>query len=289
MEDEVFAPMHPVVPDLSCPPPGWAGGVKYRGRAQEVGGHPTRVIRRTDLRSKISGGQRHNNKPPRFSNPTDGPSVDRRASWGEEWRADKEVAEGRDDTDSGGEGEWKQVKGRRWNTGKEESKKSAGHKTSPRSSHTTPEPPGGAKPARSYRKSPPGLSRRSPDQGKPPGNKSNGRRGSNSSYEGEFPSLATKQRVSPVQKSPPSATRPLNHEDLMKNIPQMFVSDLPDEQIVRDYQKRRHSDIKIRRQKEDNILLQKEILVFLKRSWLETCQELDESAHLWPPKIVYYM
>ena len=117
MEDEVFTPLLPVVPDLSCPPPGWAGGGKYRGRGQELGGHhPTRVIRRTDLRTKLNGGQRHNNKAPRFSNHPDkdvGPTVDRRSSWGEEWKPEKtegpvvEALEDRDDPDSGGE--WRKV------------------------------------------------------------------------------------------------------------------------------------------------------------------------------------
>jgi len=283
MEDQMFAQL-PVVPDLSCPPPGWSGGVKYRGRGQEIGGHPTRVIRRTDLRSKISGGQRHNNKAPRFSNPPE--KDDRRSSGGEEWRGE-EMVEDVEDVDSGGE--WKQVKGRRWNTGKEEQRKSTGSKTSPRSSHSTPEPGMGGKSQRRERRSPPGLSRRSPEQGKPPGNKTGSRRGSSSSYEGDFPSLSAKQKISPVQKSPPPAPRNVNHENLIKNIPQMFVSDLPDEQSVRDHQKRRHSDTKLRRQQEDKILLQKDILVFLKKSWQETCRELEDSSHIWPPKVVYYI
>ena len=75
----------------------------------------------------------------------------------------------------------------------------------------------------------------------------------------------------------------------MKNIPQMFVSDLPDEQSVRDHQKRRLSDMEFRSQMEDNVLLQKEILVFLKKSWQETCRELEDSSNIWPPKIVYYI
>ena len=173
MSDEVFAPLlSVVVPDLSCPPPGWSGGVKYRGRGPEVPAHPTRVIRRTDLRAKAGGGggggQKHNNKPPRFSQP-----AARRSSWGEEWKPEKttvvevgEMTEGRDDTDSGDEGEWKQVKGRRWN-GKEENKKSPRQNNSPR---TTPEPvvPNGK--SQRNRKSPPGLVRKSPDFGKsPPG------------------------------------------------------------------------------------------------------------------------
>ena len=325
MSDEVLAALLPVVvPDLSCPPPGWSGGVKYRGRGPEVPTHPTRVIRRTDLRAK-PGGQKHNNKPPRFSH---------RASWGEEWKPEKttvvveggEMTEGREDSDSGDEGEWKQVKGRRWN-GKEENKKSPRQNNSPR---TTPEPvvPNGKSQTTKNKKTPPGLVRKSPDFGKsppglarkspevrksPPGlvKKSpdfrnsppestkpsikaiganekplslSSRRGSSSSYDGEFPSLAVKPKVS----APPSQ-QPGKPEDLMKKIPQMFVTDLPDEQSVRDYQKRRISDIKIRKQPEDSFTLQREILQYLRRSWQETCRELDENSHNWPPKIVYYV
>ena len=284
MEDDMLEQL-PHVPDLSCPPPGWVGGVKYRGRAQEVGGHPTRVIRRTDLRAKIGGGQRNANKPPQLSNP---PEKDyKRSSWGEEWKPE-EMLEERDDLDGCGEGEWKQVKGRRWNTGKDEQKKSS-PKTSPRSPDTTPEPGRGGRSYQRERRSPPGLNRRSIDQGKPLGNKAGSRRGSSSSYEGDFPSLTVKQRVSPVQKSSPPTHKTTNYGNLMKNIPQMFVSDLPDEQSVRDHQKRRLSDMEFRSQMEDNVLLQKEILVFLKKSWQETCRELEDSSNIWPPKIVYYI
>ena len=332
----VFSPQLPGAPDLSCPPPGWSGGVKYRGRGgPEQPGHPTRVIRRTDLRAKISGagagggggggggGQKHNNKPPRFS------QLGRRSSWGEELTPEKptvveggEMTEGREESDSGGEGEWKQVKGRRWNNGKEENRKS------PR---TTPEPPPLNGKSQRNRKSPPGLVRKSPDFGKsppglarksppglvrkspddrrsPPGfvkgspestkpsvkasgvNEKSGkppsRRGSSSSYDGEFPSLAVKSKVS---VSPPPSQPGGKQKDLMKEISPMFVTDLPDEQSVRDYQKRRISDIKSQKKTEESFPLQREILQFLRRSWQETCRELDESSHIWPPKIVYYV
>ena len=331
MSDEVFSPLLPVVvPDLSCPPPGWSGGVKYRGRrSEEAAGHPTRVIRRTDLRAKISGntgtgggGQKHNNKPPRFSN------LGRRSSWGEEWRPEKttvveggEMTEGRDDSDSGGEGEWKQVKGRRWNGGKEENKKSPRTTPEPpaplngKSQRNRKSPPGLARKSPDFGKSPPGLARKSPpglgrkspeDRRSPPGLvrkspestkpsiKSSGvnekpgkpvsRRGSSSSYDGEFPSLAVKSKVSPPPRQPEG-----KQKDLMQNIPLMFVSDLPDEQSVRDFQKRRISDIKSQNKPEEGFPLQREILNFLRRSWQETCRELEENSHCWPPKIVYYV
>ena len=310
MSEEVFAPLLPcVVPDLSCPPPGWSGGVKYRGRASTelAAPHPTRVIRRTDLRAKTGGGggggQKHNNKPPRFNN------LARRSSWGEEWKPEKtttvvdgEMTEGRDDSDSGGEGEWKQVKGRRWNGGKEENKKSPRQNNSPRTSpepaiksQKSKSPPGLVRKSPNDRKSPPGLMRRSPESTKPSARAAAGanekpgkplsRRGSSSSYDGEFPSLTVKSRVSP----PPSQPEGGKPRDLMKKIPQMFVSDLPDEQSVRDYQKRRISDIKIRNKPEESFPLQREILQFLRRTWQETCRELDESSHSWPQKIVYYV
>jgi len=132
MEDEVFAPL--MVPNLSYPPPGWghepsAWGQQaslYHQQQQQVrgrggSGHPTRVIRRTDLRGR-GGGQRQqqNQRPPRFSTNVHAGEGTRK-SWGEEWKPEDEekktdgiIEKEEKDTVVGEEGEWKEVKGRRW-------------------------------------------------------------------------------------------------------------------------------------------------------------------------------
>ena len=107
MEDEVFVSVPVGAPDLSCPPPGWGLNAwnqqsgrnlhhqQNRGRG---GGHPTRVIRRTDLRTRGGNDRGHRQqKPPRFSAVQDknvGSVHDRRKSWGEEWKPEPEMVEG---------------------------------------------------------------------------------------------------------------------------------------------------------------------------------------------------
>jgi len=141
MEDEVFAPL--MVPNLSYPPPGWSHEPSAWGqqaslyhqqqqvRGRGGSGHPTRVIRRTDLRGRGGGGQRQqqHQKPPRFN--TNVPTVGgTRKSWGEEWKPEEEEKKSKvdliekedKDTVVSEEGEWKEVKGRRWSK-TEESKK----------------------------------------------------------------------------------------------------------------------------------------------------------------------
>jgi len=141
MEDEVFAPL--MVPNLSYPPPGWSHEPSAWGqqaslyhqqqqvRGRGGSGHPTRVIRRTDLRGRGGGGQRQqqHQKPPRFN--TNVPTVEgTRKSWGEEWKPEEEEKKSKvdliekedKDTVVSEEGEWKEVKGRRWSK-TEESKK----------------------------------------------------------------------------------------------------------------------------------------------------------------------
>jgi len=146
MEDEVFAPL--MVPNLSYPPPGWAHEPSAWGqqaslyhqqqqvRGRGGSGHPTRVIRRTDLRGR-GGGQRQqqHQRPPRFS--TNVPTVEgTRKSWGEEWKPEDEEKKSKvdliekedKDTVVSEEGEWKEVKGRRWSK-TDESKKPPSRKS----------------------------------------------------------------------------------------------------------------------------------------------------------------
>jgi len=95
---------------------------RSRGGAE---GHPTRVIRRTDLRAR--GQPSRSQKPPRFINlQQKSPDVDdRRKSWGEEWKPDEDMVKVNQElmsrinikdaeSDDSDDGEWKQVKGRRW-------------------------------------------------------------------------------------------------------------------------------------------------------------------------------
>jgi len=131
MEDEVFVPL--MIPNLSCPPPGWGHEQaslyqQHQGRGKGGNGHHTRVIRRTDLRGKGGQRQQQNQRPPRFNTAQSSEGI--RKSWGEEWKPEMEEKKSKDDVvdglherDSGDEeGEWKEVKGRRW-TKTEESKK----------------------------------------------------------------------------------------------------------------------------------------------------------------------
>ena len=258
MENEVFAPL---ITDLSHPPPGWGGAggrLGYRGRASEGSNHPTRVIRRTDLRSRGGGGQQRpqtQQRPPRFSNlqDQDWPEARdkepvRRRSWGEVWRPEDgsevgkdsgQVMDGREESSSD-EGEWKEVKkGRRNN----DIKKSGANdrRTPPPSSSgqsikkKSPEPQdrhGQAK------RNSPDQARRSPtyhqqkreDNAKhsaptsksksPRNSSSNNRRGSNSSNE-EYRGGRNVRRHShdKAELSPKNSVNVANHEELMKRIP----------------------------------------------------------------------
>jgi len=146
MDDEVCVTM--IVPDLSYPPPGWGANSwgqsnfqahQSRGRGGAEG-HPTRVIRRTDLRAR--GQPIRSQKPPRFINlQQKSPDVDdRRKSWGEEWKPDEDMVKVNQElmsrvnikdaeSDNSDDGEWKQVKGRRWSKA-EDVKKSGYNKHS---------------------------------------------------------------------------------------------------------------------------------------------------------------
>jgi len=119
----VFMPL--MVPDMSCPPPSWVlhHHQQARGKGASGGHHPTRVIRRTDLRGGRGGQRQQQQRPPRFSNFQ---SFDeKRKSWGDEWKPEEELVPKEDPLVSrmevkdeysgdGEEGEWKEVKGRRW-------------------------------------------------------------------------------------------------------------------------------------------------------------------------------
>jgi len=150
MEDEVFIPLMVPVPDLSYPPPSWVLHHHQQARGKGAGGghHPTRVIRRTDLRGG-RGGQRQpqQQRPPRFNNFQ---SFDeKRKSWGEEWKPKEEKTqkedpvsrvEVKDEYSGDGEGEWKEVKGRRWGKTEEIKKVSSNNPDLCPPRRKTPEP-----------------------------------------------------------------------------------------------------------------------------------------------------
>ena len=263
MDDDVFtASVHSsVIPDLSCPPPGWGGGgpPRYRGRGGEAGSHPTRVIKRTDLRNR--GGQQRGHyqqqqqKPPRFSNLQDrdwaSPDTERgqkrRSSLGDtvwrpgpeaavsppEGRVSGELMEGREESSSD-EGEWKEVKGRRNNNNSSNSNSNNNRVTPP--PHTsgqrrkTPEPLMSANTGK--KKSPP-RPRPSPEPRHGPRNQEKagsrksrspptaGRRGSASSSDGDTAAAHGRRPSLPgsAATSPAAAAAP-NHEELMKLIPE---------------------------------------------------------------------
>ena len=317
-----------MITNLSHPPPGWGGpGARlgYRGRASEgSSSHPTRVIRRTDLRSRGGGGQQRGHqaqRPPRFSNLQDQDWSEagdkepvRRRSWGEVWRPEEaevrrepgQVTDGREES-SGDEGEWKEVKkGRRNN----EVKKASG---------TPPPPPG----LESQRKKTPEpldsrqVKRRSPEQPRrsptyhqqrrddnpkhhssgrksksPVNSVPNNRRGSTSSNE-ENRCGRRRHSNENAELSAKNVVNVANHEELMKRIPHphmMMVSDLPDEKIARSKSFTRRlsePELKIIEQ-EEKIQLQAEILSFLKKTWKEISCELRDDQHHWPPKVFYF-
>ena len=107
----------------------------YRGRGSEASSHPTRVIRRTDLRSRGGGGQQRyqTHQPPRFSSLQDQDWCD--AGEAKEKEADRRIRgegklersengdarrrtmEGKEDLSSD-EGEWKEVKNGKKNSPK---------------------------------------------------------------------------------------------------------------------------------------------------------------------------
>ena len=324
MENEVFAPL---VTDLSHPPPGWGGAgarMGYRGRASEGSNHPTRVIRRTDLRARGGGGQQrhHTQRPPRFSNLQDQDWSEvkekepvRRRSWGEVWRPEDvsevgkdsgQVMDGREE-DSSDEGEWKEVKkGRRNN---EVKKSGATDRSTPPPGFNirkkTPEPQDN----RHVKRRSPDQTRRSPtyhqqkrdDNAKRHSSKSpkniasNNRRGSNSSNEDYRGGRNVRRHSQDTTELSPKSSNVnvVNHEELMKRIPQphmMMVSDLPDEKIARtkSFSRRLSTpELKIIEQ-EEKIQLQGEILSFLKKTWKEISSELKDSQHHWPPKVFYF-
>ena len=276
MDDDVFTASvtSSAIPDLSCPPPGWGGGgpPRYRGRGGEAGSHPTRVIKRTDLRNR--GGQQRGHyqqqqqKPPRFSNLQDrdwaSPDTERgqkrRSSLGDtvwrpgpeaavsppEGRVSGEMMEGREESSSD-EGEWKEVKGRRNNNNSNNSNRVTPPPHASGQRRKTPEPLMSANHGK--KKSPP-RPRPSPEprhghrnQEKAGSRKSRspptaGRRGSASSSDGDTAAAHGRRPSVPgsATTSPAAAAAAPNHEELMKLIPEpqmMMVSDLPDEQMAR--------------------------------------------------------
>jgi len=52
---------------------------------------------------------------------------------------------------------------------------------------------------------------------------------------------------------------------------------------------RKLSDFEMKvRDEEAKIKVQKEILAFLKKNWLEVSKELKESSNEWAPRVTYY-
>ena len=388
MEDEVFTPV--MVPNLSYPPPGWghepsAWGQQanlYHQQQQVKGGrggsgHPTRVIRRTDLRGRGGGQRQQHQRPPRFNNVHT--VEETRKSWGEEWKPDEEDKKSKDDIIErvdekdvvGGEGEWKEVKGRRW-TKAEESKKPPQRKSPDvhQIRKKTPEPvvqrkspvskavkspilqgqvsPEVPRPEKRYsvgRKSPEQVekkcsSRNSPQQtesppqtrapiSKPTQSCSNrkspilktspetSRRSSNSSNDGEKSMIFRNKRRSPTYEkksrtyaraSPPPRFQEKKQdcptsehlpsqasgvgldqiitqnpsEAVHPNIPAVQMSSVPPL-----FRKLSDFEMKVR-DDETKIKVQKEILAFLKKNWLEVSKELKESSNEWAPRVTYY-
>jgi len=367
MEDEVFAPL--LVPDLSYPPPSWVLQHHQQARGKGAGGghHPTRVIRRTDLRGG-RGGQRQpqqqQQRPPRFSNLQ---SFDeKRKSWGDEWKPKEEKTQKDDhvsrievkDEYSGEneEGEWKEVKGRRWGKTEEIKKASSfnpdlcpprrktpepvvSSRKSPESKHARRKSPnihGQTSPAdfpspgaRYHRKSPEQLSerksagsnhqRKSHLRKSPPPLPSEAqiqttlpeskRRGSNSSNEGDSIVIRNKKK-SPSPESRKVALPPrfqdkkpeyrisekyptqklagvAGDSDFLQN--SILLSELPDEQMVQsNVVNKQRSDLVMMIEEESRLKVQKDILAFLRKNWQEVSNELNESEHEWPSKIIYY-
>lgn len=257
MENEVFAPL---ITDLSHPPPGWGGAgarLGYRGRASEGSNHPTRVIRRTDLRSRGGGGQQRpqaQQRPPRFSNLQDQDWTEakepvRRRSWGEVWRPEDasevgkdsgQVMDGREESSSD-EGEWKEVKkGRRNNDIKKSGANdrrtpppsSSGHRIKKKS----PEPqdrhgqvkrnsPDQARRSPTYQQKREDISKHSSSTSKsksPRNSPPNNRRGSNSSNEDYKGGRNVRRHSHDKPELSPQNSGSVsvaNHEELMKRIP----------------------------------------------------------------------
>lgn len=263
MDDAVF------VPDLSCPPPGW-GGRSGRGG----GGHPTRVIRR--------GGGGAGTRQPQ-TRPAN------RASWGEEWRPQEteEVIPAKEDSSGGEDGEWKEVKGRRW--AKEDTRKAPASTKPARPAPArkkTPEPYQGRS---SNKRRSPGQ-RRSPDTKPSPDSQRRGGRGGPPRRSPELQPAAAGRRGSSSGSepaaSPPPAPTPVLATATDPAPVMLAVSDLPDEVAVRVG--RGGSGSPTLQAREQQLRPQKEMLAWLEAAWLEVERELREAANQWPARVTYY-